>query len=201
MNQQDTLVRPAEQLTWAEALNRHRRAEAEYDRVSTHYSDACRAYDAECPDRDAEFERYGLRCPNLERENIVRIVRAALCMSEFGGTGMFLYPPDKRAEQTSKMPEIAVDAERIADDYLAWRSHKSEAYDRIVGPAEEKHDAAVDMRSAARTALLETQAPDTEAMLFKLDLLSSIMAEGDAEDADQVVNIRDDARRLLTPAR
>jgi hypothetical protein len=63
--------------------------------------------------------------------------------------------------------------------------------------AEKKHNKAADRRWKARTALLDTPAPDQAAMIAKLELLAEIMLESDEQDAKHVALIRDDAKRLL----
>lgn len=193
-------TKPPSATSWNEAFAEFQREEAAYAIAAADYESAVAAYDVELPDRDDEFNAYGLKSPTLTHRDVMSFVAPAIMEREFGKVGYPLYPPKDVEEYNAKYPAIMAEAARVTADYLDWRRCGSEAYARIVEPAEEKHDDACDKRANARNRLLNTPAPDVGAMLIKLDLLASIMAESDSEDAAHVATVRDEARRLMLAA-
>ena len=183
--------------SWDEAFANYQREEAAYAASAREYEMAIAAYDAERVDRDDEFTAYGLKAPELTHGDVMSVVVPAIMEREFGRLGYPLYPPKDVEEYNAKYPAIMAEAAGITADYLDWRRHGSEAYDRLVSPAETAHDAACDKLWGARNRLLGAPAPDVRAMLIKLDLLASIMAESDSEDGAHVATIRDDAHRFF----
>lgn len=169
---------------WCAAFSRYQSEEAAYDRAAADYSATCETYYRESPDRTEEFAAYGLRF-GKDREQLIRNAEVAIAIRDYKGHHISPELFDAATEE----------ATRVVDAFLAYRKQHSEAFERIVEPAERKHDAAVDARHKAREALLNTPAPDGAAIAVKLDVLAAIM-EGD-QNYEYVAPIRADARRLL----
>ena len=92
--------------------------------------------------------------------------------------------------------QVTADAQRIVDEFEAYRVRRGEAfaeYDRLEGQL----DSLVDERAKAFHALMETPAPDGEALQYKIGLLASQLTEWESEDANTINAINADAARLL----
>lgn len=90
---------------------------------------------------------------------------------------------------------VAAEYEAACAEYDGPRT-APEAMERY-DAAEKRHDAAADVLHRAREKVFATPAPDGDAMLAKLDILTAYLAECDDEDLPRVRAIQDDARRLF----
>lgn len=191
MNEQDTLDRPAEQLSWADALANFQRESVAYKQAAAKYEAACAEYERAFPDRDKEFAAYGLtrfNGPDANREGIMLRADVSIVLRDFKGRKERLTP-----EELGKVRE---EAARVADEFLAWTA-QWDAASRSIEPAEKEHDAACDKLAEARNTLLATPAPDIAAMVMKLNVLASLMLESREDDAGTVQLLCNDAHRLL----
>jgi hypothetical protein len=179
-----TAADPATAL-WRIVLTDYEREVAAYAIVEAEYTAACRAADAECPTRDEEFKVYGLTHPRIRRQDAIAQVDSCLAERDNG--------------QLTSQEQAGRDTEtlRIVSDYFDYYQKRAEVMERIYRPAEEKHDVACDLRRRAWDKVIGTPAPDAEALLLKLDLLTDELISCDDEDAERLDAIRQDARRLL----
>ena len=175
---------------WKAAFAAYERQEAAYEEALREYEAELRVFESELPDRDQEFEPYGLRFKSdASRDRLIRDTEVAVTVRDYAG----------RCELSADdFAAITRKAATLVDAYLGYTQKRGEAIERIVRPAERKHDAAVDKREEAREALLNTPAPDGAAVLAKLNLLADMM-EGE-QNSEHVEAIRDDASRLLGEA-
>lgn len=189
MSEQDTLGRPAEQLTWADALQNYRSAEAAYADVASEYLLASRKYEASTTGGE-EFSALGLQrwSDTANRDGLMMRAEMSLVLRDHKGRTDSLTPKELGA--------LREKAARIVDDFIDWHGRWCAA-SKVFEPTEQKHDSACDRLFEARKELLKLPAPDTEAMLFKLDLLAKLLRECDSEDAGSVESLRDDAQRLF----
>jgi len=95
---------------------------------------------------------------------------------------------------------IAKKAARLVDSYEAHLRHREEVERRILNDPQDVWENALDTLCEARIALWRTPAPDTAAMLFKLELLTDYMAEGCDDFHEEVRAISDDAHRMVRAA-
>lgn len=174
---------------WKAAFAAYEREEAAYEEALREYEAELRVFESGLPDREKEFEPYGLRFNRGGRNQLIRDTEIAVAVRDYAGRSPL--SADDFAAITHK-------AVTLVDAFLAYTEKRSEAIERIVDPAERKHDAAVDRRHEAREALLRTPAPDGAAVLAKLNLLAVIM-EGE-QDSKYVEAIRSDASRLFGEA-
>lgn len=175
---------------WNAAVARLGAAEAEYSRTSAQVSAVHDAAEAICPRRDEFFSRYGLG-RGWSRERNFRAARMSIVIER---------TPKGRMLTPEEAEEADADAYRIVDDFETWCARHDEAF-RDYDAWEDRLDAVVDERSAAQDALLTTEAPDREALLFKIELLASMLEEAAVEDANRFGAVRTDARRLLVNRR
>jgi len=182
--------RPTSSTEWAEAFHNYERAKNAEAQVEAELDAASSAWHEAVPDRADEFAAYGLLrwADKSDRDKLFRDVEVRIIMRDHKG---------RERLTPEELGAVREEAARAADDFLAWVALDFEASKRIYGDVQERFDAACDLRCAAQDKLLTTPAPDADAMLYKLDLLSSVMAEHQSEDAESVAAIRDDARRLL----
>lgn len=180
-----TLAKAADRRTWTEAVSGLRVAQAELRRFDALLSAAYEAADAACPRRDEFFSRYGMGI-GWDRERNVRQAYTALMIERAEAVPVTAHD----AKQASAV------AERIVDEFEAWCARYSEAF-REYDALEKRFEQVVDERDAAQKALLATDAPDREALRFKIELLADMMNEADADDAKHLTRIREDALRLL----
>lgn len=190
-----TTERPVHSTDWAEAFHNYQREVEAYASVAAEYEAAAEEYHRALPeDQGDDFTPYGLhQCIAPNRNSLIVNAELRIIMRDFKERGDEGLTPDELAR-------VRGEAARVVDNFLEWKAERAKAQEKAserYDPAEKKHDAACDRLSHARTKLLNTAAPDVEAMLFKLDLLAGYMAECDAEDAKSVGLIRDDASRLL----
>ena len=168
------------------------------NRVGAELDAATAAWNEAVPDRTDEFLAYGLNRYSAPaerdaaaRDRLIRSTEMQVAMVDYKG----------RSPLTADdFAEIARKATTLVDDFLAWIALDREATPRIYGDVQERFDEACDKRTAATSKLLATPAPDTSAMIFKLELLAVIMREHLADDADEIEAIRDDAKRLFGEA-
>jgi hypothetical protein len=193
MQIETTLDRRPEQLSWDDALGAYEREKSAYDGVAAEYHAACADYDAAVADRSAEFAEYGLTrlAATYSRDHAMLRAEISIVMRDYKGRSERLTPEE--------LGSVRAKAASVADAFLEWTATWS-AERLKLDPAEKDHDAACDKLWNVRKMLLGTPAPDTQALLFKLDVLASLMAECDSEDAEPVALIRDDTRRLLGAA-
>lgn len=185
-----TTDRPTSSTDWAEAFHNYQREEAAYASVAAEYEAACAEYESAWPDRTADFEPYGLSRftdRKQDRDQLIRKTELRLVMRDYKGRDQ-LNPKELGA--------LREEAARIVDDFLGWLEQWNVA-SLSIEPAEERHNEACDRLSDARNKLLNTPAPDTVAMLFKLDVLASLMAESCEQDAPAAALLSEDAHRLI----
>jgi hypothetical protein len=176
---------------WRIVLSDYQSVEAEYQRLSVEYEAKSAAYQAECGEPNPDFETYGLgRFGNDSREKQIRNVEIAIIIKDYVGT----------EPSADDFAEIARKAATLVDEHKAYLAHRDEAFARTIGQIDKPWEAALDKVFHARAKLLKTPAPDTSAVIYKLDLLAPLMVENDEEDAEAVSAIRDDARRLFGAA-
>ena len=196
-----TTTRPTSSTEWADALHNYEREQAVYASVCADYEAACAKYREAGGDRDTpqDFITYGLtdinpRSPMMDARNqLIRDTEVRIILEDHVKPN-----PDSAELLTAEQRgEIAQKATRLVDDYREAHRQARLVWDSILQPAEERHCDASDKMADARNKLLTTPAPDTEAMLFKLEVLASIMVDADEHDAPAVSLLRDDAKRLL----
>lgn len=190
MPTQDTLDAPVEQLSWTEVLADYERESAAYAISRAEYERACDEYEASYPDRDAEFARYGLTFHQVGYSRNQAMLRAEVSIAQRKFTG-------RKEELTAEeIAAVREEATRVADDFLTWTTARHAAYVAL-DPIEDQHDTVINRLWEAQQRLLSTAAPDTDALLRKLDILAEIMVGSREQDAPHVSLIRDDAHRLL----
>jgi len=167
---------------WDEALAAYRREVAAYERSAMEYEAACRAHDNDSPPEPELSAVYKVETFEVDRDRLIRSAQVAIAARDYPLRGAQHFSP-------RVMGEIAEKATLITDEYLLWRNQHKAAWQRFK-PAEEKHDAACDRLWKARDRLLNTPAPDAEAMLLKLDVLAEDMRESCVEDAPRVASLR-----------
>jgi hypothetical protein len=179
---------------WRVAVAEYERAKAAQDKAEAALDAASAAWREAVPDRVDEFLAYGLNRyhshDHEDRNGLIRNAQVEIVLRDYKGKGD-TYP---NAEEYA---EIAREATKAVDEFLAWIALDYDVTPRIYGDTQERFDEACDKRADAQTKLLETPAPDSAAMLHKLELLAQVMTESDEQDAPAVRAIRDDCRRLL----
>lgn len=175
---------------WRIAVSNYEAAVAEEQRLTADHDEALAAYKAEVGEDNPDFERYGLwTLYPRDRDEFVRFAAIQIATVDHAGSMKALSGDDYEA--------LAKKAAQIIDDHEAHRQRKEEAWDRLVDSTEKVWEAALDRLCHARDKLLETPAPDADAMTMKLDILAALMTESCDQDADAVCAIRDDAHRLF----
>jgi hypothetical protein len=174
---------------WNAAVAAYEAADAEMNRVSDIMGRVHAEAEKACPDEGQFTGRYGMSYTWANDRNY-RAAHFAIVI-ERSQTRLLT---DAEAEQASD------DAKGLANEFDAYRERRCAAfapYDRV----EDQFDGLVDAQCEARRKLLETPAPDGEALLYKLDLLASFLETADSEDAHSIDLVRNDARRVLTVGR
>lgn len=180
------LALPADRSAWDRAVALLKEADAALERMDAVYTPAHEAAEAACPYQKEFFTRYHLGS-GISRDSNFRSAHMNLVIERAKGR------PNLTAEEAKA---IAADANRIVDEFETWSKRREIAF-RGYDEIEKRFDTLVDERADARQAVIDTAAPDPAAMLFKMELVSEIMRECGAEDAESVAAIRNDARRLL----
>lgn len=176
----------ADRSAWNKAVAELRTADAVALGIGDQMSAAHDIADAACPRNEEFFRRYDMGCGFSSTRNFERAHRRIVMERTKSGKILTL----------AEAKQATADACRVVDDFETWTARHAEVfaeYDRL----ETQHDAAHDARWNARDALLATPAPDQDALLFKVELLSDIMRECATEDANRIGLISADARRLL----
>lgn len=172
---------------WQIALAEYERTKAESEQAVAAYNEAEKAYFGERKGGIDYAEAYGLRAGQTEAERF-RAAEFAIIMRDHRGKEVSPELLDAvEAEATKAVADFA--AMLIADE-KAHQRHNLAALDKAVFEAG-------DAASAAEAQLYATPAPDADAMLHKLDILTAKMVECCENDAESVTAIRDDARRLF----
>lgn len=170
---------------WIAAVAKLKAADAQYESMSAVIEKMYDAAEAACPRQSEFFTRYNLGHGKSYDSNF-RAAHRSLVMERVRG----------RCLTSDEAKQTTADAYRIADDFEAYDARRKEAY-RGYDEAEARFDEVVDKRWTAFNELLTTPAPDEQALVFKLERLAAEMTTGDADDAERVEAIRNDARRLL----
>lgn len=185
-----TLSPQTKQPAWAEALEDYQAETVAYAAVSAEHSAAAAEYNASVSHRADEFAQFGLQRwsdPN-NRDSLMMRVEVSIIMRDFKGRRDPLTPEE--------LGSIRRRAAIVADDFIQWAAAWDAAAKKFE-PSEKKFDEAADKLFAARKRLLSTPAPDSDAMLFKMNLLLAYMRDCDAEDVSHVASIVADAQRLV----
>jgi hypothetical protein len=180
---------------WRIALSEYEAATTAFERLDAEHREAQATYRAEIGEPNPDFETYGVgKASNrvrLNRLDHVRSVETVVAMVDFKG----------RSDLTeTDFAAIASKAARLVDAFEEHCVNAEKAGERILDAVEKRWEGALETLWAKRRALLATPAPDSAAMLRKLDLLAAYMTEGDDEQAGGVAAIRDDAHRLFEAA-
>jgi hypothetical protein len=131
----------------------------------------------------------------MKRDTAVRIAYYKICERE-RVSGLVLYPADQRAASEEKLRAMNEEADRIADEFMAYQAHhKSEERRLRLDELREQENGYREHFLEARDALMGMPAPDTEALLFKLEV-----AAISCED-DHIESCLADAKRLIGEAR
>jgi hypothetical protein len=184
-----TLAKAADRSEWNKAVARLKAVKAEYERVSAHSSATHDVAEASCPYRREFFSRYGLGA-TWDRERNVRAAQRNIMIERAKGQRL----------TADEAKQATADAYHVVDDFEGWCARRDEAF-REHHAWEERFDALADKRLSAQEAVLSIEAPDHEALLFKIELLAGMLNEAAVEDADRLNMIRTDARRLLPAGR
>lgn len=177
----------ADRSAWNAAVARLKAVQEQFARIDGNLRALHDAAEAACPRRDEFFRRYGMGC-GWSRQRNFRAAQMALVMERAEGGAVLTKPAAER---------VTAEAYRVVDDFETWCARHDEAF-REYDALEERFDAIVDERSRAQEVVIATPAPDDDALLFKIELLSAMMTEAAAEDADRLGAVHADARRLLT---
>lgn len=172
---------------WNAAVARLKAVQEQFARIDGTLRALHDAAEAACPRRDEFFRRFGMGSGWSRQRNFQAAQMAIVIERTEGGAVL----SRAAAEQAT------ADAYRVVDDFETWCARHDEAF-REYNAMEERFDAIVDERSRAQEAVLATPAPDSDALLFKIELLSAMMTEAAAEDAHRLDAVHADARRLLT---
>lgn len=189
-----TTERPTASTDWNEAFHNYERAKEACDQAAAAHTAAEEAAIAEARaanpiDWTAE---YGLHYGMASREKVLEALR--------------YYPANAAAKAAAAGKPLAdaevsalyADIPRIADEYLVAREVSLNAHAKHrTDELEKAMEAAADTYWASFKAVMKAPAPDAEALIAKLDILTSEMTVADADDAERVAAIRDDARRLF----
>ncbi len=177
---------------WDAEFARFQRVRAEYDRLCDAEATADEAAGESVPREARFFDTYGLYMGD-DREAAVRSITAACCSRDFGRQrGIPLYPKHEREAYEAKLAEINAEAERVADEFMAYNARTKEA-ERLHRCKEwaEQRKAYLPRYLEAREALMALPAPDNAALLAKLEIAAESLTDDHAESALA------DARRLL----
>ncbi|MCH8617164.1 hypothetical protein LZ016_13785 [Sphingomonas sp. SM33] len=174
---------------WSTAVANYKAVAAKVERASAALEKLHDIADARCPREDVFFRRYQMGHGWSRKRNF----EAALwSLSVERGRG--------RTLTDAELAKLDADANRVVDDFEAYSARHDAAfaeYDR----QEALFDSLVDRRADAFRAVIDTPAPDNEALLYKLELLATLLEGFHSEDAPTLDKIRLDARRLLTTGR
>ncbi len=131
-----------------------------------------------------------------DRKAAVRAIAHACYRRDLGQRGYPLYPQREREAFDAKMAEINAEAERIADEFMAYKARSAEAK-RLYRCKElaEQRSAYLPRYVEARDALIAVAAPDNGGLLTKLEIAAESLDDEHAESALA------DARRLLSVGR
>lgn len=168
-----TLARPHRQAAdFDSALADYQRAHSEFDRLWALHSAAAEAWFCECPRQDEYFDEHKLGI-GMSRERVIQRLQINAII--------------KGADPED--PAIAT----IADAFMAYQNRNADAKDRL--GVDRLEDKASDYGEAeffpARERLMATPAPDTAALLLKLEIAAV------STDGDHIESVLADARRLL----
>lgn len=187
-----TTDRTASSTDWAEAVHNYERAQAEREKAGEAHNAAEEAYLSETRCGVDYHDEYGIKYTSRTKEEVLADLR--------------YYPARAAAKAASEgkklsdeqIGELYRDIPCIADDFLAHQQFRAEANERHrVTELDDAYTLASSAFWEARRTLLATPAPDTAALLFKLEMLAMDMREAAVEDAESVEAIHDDAKRLL----
>lgn len=174
---------------WHKVVARYRTAVANEQRISAHCDALYKAANRVCPRRDEFFSRYNLGRGEDRKRNVHAAYMTLLIERSKG-----------KAFTEEQVKQTIADAEAVVVDFDQWAVAHDQAFsahDALVP----QQDAAFDEVTAARTALIKTDAPDTAALLFKIELLATYLEDVESEDAEPGCNLRRDAQRLLSHGR
>ena len=176
--------------TWDAEYARFKAVDVEYDRRILAEEEAREAVDAECPREDRFFDEYDLRM-GMKREAVVWHARHAVAERE-GFNGLVLFPKESAVISNRKADALRAEAERIADEFMAYQERHNEAWERHgVDGLREVAEEYRPLWFAARDRFMAVPAPDVEALLVKLQIAGTWV------DDDYVTSSFEDARRLL----
>jgi hypothetical protein len=177
---------------WDRALARYSEAKEAHDRVDAEHNAAVATYRAECGKPNPEFAYYRIDsagiADRLNRSADIRRVGNEIEARDYAGQAKL---------SADDFSAIARKATLLVDQYDEYLQRCEALEERVIGDKQDRWEAALDKLDAAQRALLGTPAPDAEAMLYKLTLLSVDMAQADAEFQEDIVALREDARRLF----
>jgi hypothetical protein len=178
-----------ERRAWDAAFAVYERTRWEFQRLCNVHS----VLEEQLPGRvDRYFDDLGLYI-GAKREDAVSAARMALWRREFGTTGLILYPADARIQQESRQAEILIEAERTADEFMAYQEHCERERERL--GVDDADDAASIYGEThyfpARDALMDVPAPDEAALLIKLMVALESLSDAHADST------LGDARRLV----
>lgn len=184
------LTATVDRSTWDQELGRYQRIRAEFDRRSAAEEEACEAASRECPRVAHFFDKYALEL-GMDRKRAIRSATIA-CVIRDSADHLVLYPREKRLEQERQLAAIDAEAEKVADEFVAYQARRERA--RKTHNCDELATYSNDYREtffAARDRIMSVPAPDVAALLVKIE--EGIGFGDEYDDA-----IRDDAHRLLT---
>lgn len=183
---------PIDRSAWQTALREYERVKAAHQVVSGEHGVANAAYEAECGEPDPAFQTYRVgrssKAEPLNRSADIRRVGNEIELHDYAGR------TDLSADDFAA---IARKAALLVDQYDEYLQRREAIEARVIGDINERWEAALDKLVTAQNKLLDTPAPDTEAMLYKLEVLSADMLQSEADFHEDVVTLREDARRLF----
>ncbi len=174
---------------WDAAVIRYKNATVALARDSDAVEAAHRKGLAACPLDDEFFKRYGMG-HGWDIERNFRAAHMSLVIER--GKGRTLSPEEAR--------QTAADAQSAVDKFEAYQARHAEAfaeYDR----RQTRFDELVEEDFAAFTDMIKTPAPDSDALLYKIEALATRLTAWESEDATSIIALRADGRRLLTTGR
>jgi hypothetical protein len=164
---------------WDAALAHYRRIDAEYDRICDAADAAGEAVAAAHPREDRFFDEYDLGM-GMSRDRAVHSASYSIFRRELRDRPL----PDAAAARA--------EAQRVADEFMAYQAEHQRLQRLHHLPELEKQVKAYRPRYwGARDALMRVPAPDTDALLVKMEIAAMSLDDEHAESALA------DAKRLL----
>ena len=172
-----------DRLEWHNAYARFKAVNAEYDQRIAAEEAAIELVHRDCPREAKFFDEYKLGI-GMKRDDAEWHARyAVVSRKRYGGTTL-----SKRQADA-----VRAEADRIVDEFMAYQARYEEAEKRHnVDALKRECEDYRDTYNNARDELMAIPAPDTEALLIKMEMMSwsSKYEEGTLEDARRLLGDR-----------